>query len=540
MLHNFQEAVDVLHLPSRFTFPFHYTPHPLCCRAAEEVKAYIASRPEWEHELKTGKMFGVLVVQHSDGRIGYLSAYSGILAQRNDHEFFVPAVFNMISPGSYFKREEARISQINVRIKSLQNNSDYVRLQNELNDLKSAAEVKLKAAKDEVKRAKLSRELKREQQITPEEATLLVRESQFQKAELKRLERFLKDEIQEAEKALVIFEEELKVLRQERKSSSAALQKWLFDQFEMLNALGEKRSLSDIFAETVQKTPPAGAGECAGPKLLQYAYQNGLKPLAMAEFWWGDSPKTELRIHEHYYPACKGKCQPILQHMMIGLEVDPDPMLLHNGGAAFSPEIIFEDDWILIVDKPAGVLSVPGKLPTESVYSWAHQNYPQATGPMVVHRLDMATSGLLLIAKTKEVHQKLQAMFASRDIRKRYIALLEGVLSQKQGEIHLPLCLDPMDRPRQMVNYEFGKPAHTIFEVLSVSGGRTRVAMYPLTGRTHQLRVHAAHCNGLNMPICGDNLYGISSDRLYLHAEQLIFKHPVTGVTIAVEAKTPF
>lgn len=539
MLHFFTRGVDESEIPARFTFPFNYIPHTLCVRAADEVKLYLRSRTDWADELNAGKMFGILVVRHPEKGIGYLAAYSGTIAHSNNHEFFVPAVFDMLAADGYFKTEEAKISEINHRIAELERAEEYAVKKQYQKELIKDAAYQIKEAKEALKIAKSERELKRKNGLSEEENALLVRESQFQKAELKRLERSLKEQIDNAERELTSFEQQITELKLERKSRSAALQKWLFDQFAMLNAHGDKRTLSDIFSQTNQKVPPAGAGECAGPKLLQYAYKNNLKPLAMAEFWWGNSPKTELRIHGNYYPACKGKCEPILKHMMIGLNVDPDP-LLSAGTGVNDPDIVFEDQWLVVVNKPAGLLSVPGKTDAGSVYKWAYEKYPDATGPLIVHRLDMATSGLLIIAKTKEVHQKMQALFKSRDIKKQYVAILDGVPDEKEGEIFLPLCLDPLDRPRQIVNYEYGKPAHTQFRILSIAEGKARIAFSPLTGRTHQLRVHAAHVDGLNVPILGDNLYGNASDRLYLHAERLEFAHPVTHMNLILEAKAPF
>lgn len=539
MLHYFTEKAEGLALPLRFTYPFNYIPHELCRLAASEVKQYIQTREDWVKELEAGKMFGVLIVSDREGKTGFLAAYSGLLGHPNSYDYFVPPVFDLLAPGGYFKEEEARISDINRRIREVEQDEDFLRKREQAAQLKQDAALQIKEAKEDIRISKLARELKRKTGATAEEEALLIRESQFQKAELKRLERALNLAVADAENELLPFTEAIQRMKDERKSRSAALQKWLFDQFEMLNACGEKRTLSDIFAETPQLVPPAGAGECAGPKLMQYAYRNGLKPLAMAEFWWGASPKTELRIHENYYPACKGKCEPILKHMMIGLQVDPDPLTL-NPEVVHSPEIIYEDEWLLVVNKPEGLLSVPGKLNAGSVYSWAHDKYPDATGPMIVHRLDMATSGLLLIAKTKEVHQILQAKFKSRDIKKKYIALLEGELTSAEGSIDLPLCLNPDDRPRQMVSYEYGKPALTYYQVLSTEKGKTRIAFFPLTGRTHQLRVHAAHVDGLNCPISGDALYGTPDKRLYLHAERLELEHPVTGEWLVLEASAPF
>ena len=377
--------------------------------------------------------------------------------------------------------------------------------------------------------------------------------------------------MEELETEVRHFDIEIERLKTERKERSAALQRKLFEQFRMLNAQGEVKDLYTIFEQTVQKVPPAGAGECALPKLLQYAYLHQLKPLAMAEFWWGDSPKNEIRHHGYYYPSCKGKCEPILQHMLQGLEVNENPLLnpVHEEEEL---EIVFEDEWLLVVNKPAGMLSVPGKAEDrDSVYHRLKKKYPEATGPMIVHRLDMATSGLLLVAKTKEVHQDLQAQFANRSIKKRYVAVLDGIVLPERtgntGRIELPLCLNPLDRPRQMVSSEHGKEAITEYQIISeseritsasentfnesnridesersINESRkyTRIVFYPLTGRTHQLRVHAAHPEGLGCPILGDELYGKKADRLYLHAEYIEFRHPIYGDILGIQKEADF
>ncbi len=337
------------------------------------------------------------------------------------------------------------------------------------------------------------------------------------------------------------WERRISALKSERKPRSAALQQKLFEQFGMLNYRGEVKNLCEIFGQTVHKTPPAGAGECAAPKLLQQAYLHGWKPIAMAEFWWGDSPKTEIRHHGHYYPACKGKCEPILQHMLQGLQVEENPMLKRMQVPSKNLEIVYEDPWLSVINKPAGMLSVPGKEDAVSVYSLMREQYPEADSPLTVHRLDMATSGLMLIAKTKRVHQNLQAQFKNRLVRKRYVALLEGIVPKDKGTVDLPLCLNPLDRPRQMVHTEHGKPAITDYQVLErLDGKRTRIVFYPRTGRTHQLRIHAAHPLGLHCPIIGDELYGEKADRLYLHAEYLEFTHPITGETVRISKEAEF
>ena len=608
MIHFFKKPVSHLALPEKFTYPFHYTPHPLCVLAAEEVKEYIASRKEWQEELASGKMFGVLIVQTDNGitnneenQIGYLAAFSGNLDGKNLHPYFVPPVYDLLQPEGFFKIEEEQISAINIRIRELENSGSYLDSKEKWKIETEQAKAVLNQAKAELKMAKEAREIRRQSspELSGEEQASLIRESQYQKAEYKRLEKKWKKRLEELETEVRHFDIEIERLKTERKERSAALQRKLFEQFRMLNAQGEVKDLYTIFEQTVQKVPPAGAGECALPKLLQYAYLHQLKPLAMAEFWWGDSPKNEIRHHGYYYPSCKGKCEPILQHMLQGLEVDENPLLnpIHEEEEL---EIVFEDEWLLVINKPAGMLSVPGKAEDrDSVYHRLKKKYPEATGPMIVHRLDMATSGLLLVAKTKEVHQDLQAQFANRSIKKRYVAVLDGaiiktekeikpiaekailiaketVLTKKTakaertgntGRIELPLCLNPLDRPRQMVSSEHGKEAITEYQIISeseritsesentfnesnridesersINESRkyTRIVFYPLTGRTHQLRVHAAHPEGLGCPILGDELYGKKADRLYLHAEYIEFRHPIYGNILCIQKEADF
>ena len=580
MIHFFKKPISHLALPEKFTYPFHYTPHPLCVLAAEEVKEYIANRKEWQEELASGKMFGVLIVQTDNGitnneenQIGYLAAFSGNLAGKNLHPYFVPPVYDLLQPEGFFKIEEEQISAINIRIRELENSSSYLGSKEKWKIETKHAKAVLNQAKAELKMAKKAREIRRQSspELSEEEQASLIRESQYQKAEYKRLEKEWKKRLEELETEVRHFDIEIERLKTERKERSAALQRKLFEQFRMLNAQGEVKDLYTIFEQTVQKVPPAGAGECALPKLLQYAYLHQLKPLAMAEFWWGDSPKNEIRHPGYYSPSCKGKCDPILQHMLQGLEVDENPLLnpVHEEEEL---EIVFEDEWLLVVNKPAGMLSVPGKAEDrDSVYHRLKKKYPEATGPMIVHRLDMATSGLLLVAKTKEVHQDLQAQFANRSIKKRYVAVLDGIVLPERtgntGRIELPLCLNPLDRPRQMVSSEHGKEAITEYQIISeseritsasentfnesnridesersINESRkyTRIVFYPLTGRTHQLRVHAAHPEGLGCPILGDELYGKKADRLYLHAEYIEFRHPIYGDILCIQKEADF
>lgn len=382
---------------------------------------------------------------------------------------FVPPVYDLLQPQGFFKIEEENISSINRNIRQLENDKAYAALSAELARTIRSAEDILATAKAQLKEAKTAREQRRkEKELNAQEEAELIRESQFQKAEYKRLERSWKARITTLQTQTEDWERRISALKSERKTRSAALQQKLFEQFGMLNYRGEVKNLCEIFGQTVHKTPPAGAGECAAPKLLQQAYLHGWKPIAMAEFWWGDSPKTEIRHHGHYYPACKGKCEPILQHMLQGLQVEENPMLKRMQVPSQNLEIVYEDPWLSVINKPAGMLSVPGKEDAVSVYSLMRRQYPEADGPLTVHRLDMGTSGLMLIAKSKRVHQNLQAQFKNRLVRKRYVALLEGIVPEDKGTVDLPLCLNPLDRPRQWYTPNTGSPPSPIIKFWNV------------------------------------------------------------------------
>lgn len=542
MIHFFKQNIEGISLPEKFTFPFHYTPHPLTRIAAGEVRSYLSTRLDWQDEIGKGKMFGVLIVRTSDGSIGYLAAFSGNLAGSNMHDFFVPPVYDLLNPDGYFRKEESEISALNRRISDISKSDSYLMAKKEQEGIKIQASSSLASAKEELKRGKKERDEKRaNSNLSPEELDAMIRESQFQKAEYKRLENSWKERLNEVEQKVKAFDTEILQLKQERKTRSAALQLWLFKQFDMLNAKGEHKDLCEIFKDTPQGLPPAGAGECALPKLLQYAYLYGLQPLAMGEFWCGMSPKDEIRHDGYFYPSCKGKCEPILKHMLVGLDVEPNP-LAEDLFKDTPLKILYEDEWIVAVEKPSGMLSVPGKNDLDSVQQRLRLMYPDATGPLVVHRLDMATSGILLAAKDKDVHARLQSQFETRSISKEYIAILDGVPSQEFGIIDLPICLNPLDRPRQMVDFENGKPAITEYKVECIKNGRAKVVFKPHTGRTHQLRVHSAHVSGLGCPISGDELYGNpdSASRLCLHASRLVFRHPVSDKEIEIVSPSPF
>jgi len=530
--------------PERFNNPFYYEPHPLCQLAVDQLKDQLVHSP-FIDEINQGKMFGVLIVE-THGEIGYLQAYSGQIvaidgnakAAENADSEFVPAVFNYLQPDGYFKVHEAEISAINHRIEELTASEDFRKYQKQLTLLKSEVERKIADYRQYMKECKAKRNILRNSKNADNE--ILIHESQFQKAELKRLKKHYAEVIANQETTFCKLKNEIEALKRLRKMKSDALQGWLFSHFLMLNAKGESENLSHIFhayyKQAYNQTPPSGAGECCEPKLLQYAYVQGMKPLCMAMFWWGESPRMEIRHHLHFYPACQGKCKPILTWMLQGLEVEGNPL---EEEERLSLEIIYEDADIIVVNKPAGMLSIPGKSKRQSVLSFVKEHCKNTEDIMAVHRLDMATSGLLVLAKNKSAYLHLQRQFKEHTVIKKYIALLtptSTTLSQKKGVISLPLRADLSDRPRQMVDPEKGKAAITEYEFLNDN----RIALSPKTGRTHQLRVHCAHCLGLNRPILGDELYGKRNDRLYLHAEYLEFTHPTSGKRIHFEKPPNF
>jgi tRNA pseudouridine32 synthase/23S rRNA pseudouridine746 synthase len=515
-------------LPETFNNPFDYVPHPVCEAAVRDllprVEELMRGNPE-------GKMFGVLVVTKEE-KLYYLAAFSGQLYDKSVLPGFVPPVFDFLAPDGYFKLHEAEISAINQKISRLQSDERYIQLQQSYQQMLLDAENAVAEAKSNMLIAKEKRDAERSKRVlTPEEEAAFVKESQFLKAEVRRVKKRWKEALTAARQELKSMEKPIVELSAERKRKSEALQNWLFENFVMVNYAGECRNLLEIFRDTVQQLPPAGTGECCEPKLLQYAYTHGLKPIQMAMFWWGKSPEGEIRHHLHFYPACSGKCKPVLQFML------PAEVLAAKPQRTLSEqlEIVYEDADLWVVNKPSGMLSVPGKTNRESVISLLQARCQEGETPLVVHRLDMDTSGLLLVAKHKTAHYHLQKQFRNREIEKTYVAVLEGepLPIDEVGRIELPLAPDLMHRPYQKVDKEHGKPAVTLYRVV----GEHLVELHPLTGRTHQLRVHCAHAEGLNRPIQGDNLYGHRADRLYLHAARIAFTHPTSGEEMVFERK---
>ncbi len=553
--HHFQKDTSGIELPLRFTFPFCYDPHELSILAAEHVQAYLESQKDFNHNfglidgqdgLVIGKMFGVLVVQDGIGNLGYLAAVSGKMAGTNRHKFFVPPIFDMLDPDGFFLKEEEHINQINRNIEQLQKSDELKELKENLIICKKREDQILSDLRKLHKKNKAERKESRNSQKTTLSETEyqdlledLIKQSYRDQHDYDVQKESSAQHIQLAEEALNHIVEQIEELKLERKIRSSNLQNQLFDQYHFLNAQHESKSVLDIFKESKNIQPPAGAGECAAPKLLQYAFQHNLKPICMAEFWWGSSPNQEVRKHQNYYPACRGKCEPILAHMLIGLELDANPML-ENPAADKELEILFEDEAIIVVNKPAEFLSVPGINVQDSVQTRIQNQFPEIDSPWIIHRLDMSTSGILVLAKTKEAHQFIQDQFIKHTVKKRYTALLDGIITEMEGLIDLPLRVDLDDRPRQVVCYEYGKPAQTQYKVVAIEGNKTRIHYFPLTGRTHQLRVHSAHVKGLNCPITGDDLYGKRANRLHLHAGFIQFVHPLTKTSVKFELSDPF
>ena len=579
-----QALLSGIHIPERMNNPLDYQPHPLCIAVCKELQAYLSKREDWREEIEKGKMFGVLIVENAQpasgaSKIGYLAAYSGQIGGRSDWDDFVPAVFDYLQPDGYFKIHEAEISDINQRIKQLEGNEHIKEAKSLILQLQEERKQTIAAYQEKMKEAKAKRDARRKTgNLTPEEEDEMVKESQFMKAELRRLKKSLSEKTT-LETEYEVFQADILRLKQLRKTLSDALQQWLFSQFRMQNHEGKMKDLLEIFRDAalrdypqatlatsriaaLKMVPPAGSGECCEPKLLQYAYLHGYRPLQMAMFWWGESPKEEIRHHLQFYPACNGKCKPILHWML------PDRVFDSKIAEKLTLETLYEDDQLAVIYKPSGLLSVPGKDSSQpSVYSIMRKKYPAANSPLIVHRLDMATSGLMIIAKTDFAYHRLQKEFLHHRVQKKYIAIIgckdqeacdkiwekakkkemkeeeerSSIATEKQ-KISLPLMPDYLDRPRQIVNHEQGKEAITEYEVLDrIDATHLRLALYPKTGRTHQLRVHCAHHEGLNAPILGDPLYGNEkASRLHLHAEEITFEHPLTGKEINIKREADF
>ena len=491
-------------------------------------------------------MFGVLVVKNHQGKLGYLSAFSGKLGKKNEYEKFVPPVYDMLLSDGFYKEGEAEINSKSAQINELENASHFMEWQKDLEKAMEESKRQISELKEFKKIAKSKRVEKRkainlwdDESKKVDALKELDRESAQLHYELKHLTLHWKNIIENLVSKMDSHKEIIREAKKQRKQMSIALQNQLFENYTFLNAKLESKSLHAIFPISDGELPPSGAGECAAPKLLHYAYANKLEPICLAEFWYGKSPNSEIRKHGYFYPACKTKCLPILTHMLEGLDVEPNP-LADNPAKLAQLDIVYEDDDLIIINKPFDFLSVPGRNIVDSIFTRIQILYPEVKELMVVHRLDMSTSGLLLFAKKKYAHKHIQIQFLQKTIHKRYVAILDGEIDLVSGLIDLPVAVDYENRPRQKVCYEQGKAAQTRYEVIETRNNKTLIHFFPISGRTHQLRVHAAHQLGLNTPILGDDLYGKRDQRLFLHAEELSFIHPTTHEKMHFKVESGF
>ncbi len=535
---SFTSNINSISLPNKFDYPYNYTPHTLAKIASKELQEYLINQTEFSHDFgiknpnnknALGKMFGVLVVKNNKGEIGYLAAFSGKIAETTQHAHFVPPVYDVLEKDGFYLKTEKKLNQINKQISEIENSIDYQGIKSKYLTIKNIQKGLLNEEQTKIKERRKLRRLKQQPHNQ-----LNINEEFY----LREYEVYLDNKIQSLKNEYLKFNKLLNDLLKLRKRVSAEVQQEIFKNYTFLNNSNGKQNLLDIFKDSTQNIP-AGSGDCCAPKLLQYAYQNDLTPICMAEFWWGKPLNSSVRIHQNYYSACTGKCKPILTHMLKGITLSKNPLYAQlNIKKEIS--IIYEDEFLIVINKPHDLLSVPGKEIKDSVYTRMKKLYPNATGPLVVHRLDMSTSGILLIAKNEDTYKALQAQFINRTIQKRYVALLNGKLSKNKGKIDLPLRVDLEDRPKQLVCYTHGKNAVTKWETIEVKNNKTKVYFYPITGRTHQLRVHAAHSLGLNTSIVGDDLYGQKENRLYLHAESITFVHPKTKKSMNITSPVPF
>lgn len=550
--------------------PFRYVPHRAVIAAARCVIKEISAIEDGRvsHSFSEGKMLGVLVAEDENGRKGCFAGFSGNVGGKNLISGFVPPVYDLLNPDGHFRQKEAEITEINRMISEMQKDVGKDAPGSVLSMLKQEMEKEILAAKAAAKSAKQERDTVRKTASDASVTAELDRQSQFIKAELRRLKATWREKINAAQEELAAKEAAVKKLESRRAAMSDALQKWIFSQYRVHNSTGEECTVSEIFIGA-GSVPPGGTGECAAPKLLEYAYRNGFHPVAMGEFWYGKSPDTAVRTHGHFYPSCTSKCGPLL-NFMLGSRTDAECGTASgckansgNGRPEIfgKPVIIYDDDVITVVSKPSGMPSVKGLAARLSLEEWLGHMYASSGKeviPYTVHRLDMDTSGVMLFAKSPEAASALMKQFEERSVSKTYMARLSaadpasletegfgqygtGVRILKKGDcgiVSLPLSPDYDERPRQKADKVQGKEAVTEYEVTGISpDGSAEVLFYPKTGRTHQLRVHSAHVLGLGRPIKGDLLYGgysvfddqAGETRLCLHAVKLTFRHPADG-----------
>ena len=535
--------------------PFDYVPGEECQAAFRELLLRLERLQEsgrsadvnFCRELAEGKMLGVLIAEDSKGVRHRLFAFSGQIGDAGFHfPGFVGPVIDYLQPEGYFKIHERKISRQNEEISRFEKEV-LAKARDRYEEAESLSEARINNLREKYNASKRQREERRESGKADEsELAEMIRQSQFEKAELRRLKGREKERLLPFAEELARAKNQLQGMKEKRKCDSERLQSWLFTEFRLLNAAGEWKSLRDIFAETPWKIPPSGAGECCAPKLLQAAYLKGWTPIEMAEYWYGKPKGGEVRRHGEHYPACRGKCLPVLSWMLRGLEVSPPIGEDCRATPESAAEVIYETVLFCVVSKPSGMLSVPGKGKSESIEDWLKSKYPDKGFLKMAHRLDQDTSGLMIAAFTPDSYKELQAQFALRKIEKEYEALLDGDYKAldipPMGRIELPLSADILDRPRQYVDFATGKEALTEYEFIGVEEGRSRVVFRPRTGRTHHLRIHAASEPGLGMPIVGDRLYGKrrAGERLHLHARRVEFDFPLDGRHYSFEVPAPF
>lgn len=524
--------VAMADMPQRLNCPYYYQPHPLVQRVARDVQAEIALHEAWSEEIARGKMFGVLLVRTHDGVLGYLKAFSAQLQGTFIHDGWVPPVYDYLSPDGFFRTEGRRISEINAKLQRLQDDETAAVLRQQLAEQVKLSQRRLDDMRHAVAEKKRERDAMRAELgcSTPE----MIRESQFMKAELKRLVKAEDERLRPLRDVVSEHERRIGQLREERKHRSEKLQQKLFEHFVVTNGNGDKATLLDLFRDTPQGVPPSGSGECCAPKLLNYAFTHGMQPVSLAEFWWGESPQGLVRRHLSYYPACSGKCKPILDFMLLGVSVEPNPLLLSQ--SSVDVKIVYEDEWCMIVDKPSGILSAKGKGEALCVIDVLLKGRGDSLDLYNVNRLDMQTSGILVLAKSLDAQSELRKLFEERQLEKVYEAVLDGEFrGPSKGIITLPLSPDYIHRPCQKVDKENGKESVTHYYIIRVREGYTYVRLHPVTGRTHQLRVHCAHREGLAIPIVGDALYGTPSKKMMLRCVAMTFRHPFTGETLKLK-----
>ena len=539
-----------LALPTRFTFPYYYTPHPKCELAILQLQQALVDCGVNENSL--GNLYAVLLVQNpTTQELGYLSAFSGLqldpaLVSQLNNIHFVPPAFDSKQFHSQNSANLAHQMQLANDIKKLQQSHNLDALLAELEELKikSAQAIdtfQLAMAANKAQRNELREQANQEKALgNLESATNLLKQlgnqSSQEKRDLKALRIEWKQKIAERQSHVDLIESELKNRKQDHQAISEQLETQRLSHYRFINQAKKSKNLLELLDG---KDALEGSGDCCLPKLLNFAFEHGFKPLALSEFWWGLPPTDIIRQHANLYPVCQSKSFEILEHQLSGIELEDNPLIV-NPAVGKSFNIVYEDDEIVVVNKPEEFLSVPGKFIEDSVYTRIKALYPNATGPLIIHRLDMSTSGLLILALTAESNKHIQKQFIDRTVEKRYTALLDGEINGESGDISLPLRGDITDRPRQLVCHKHGRNAETHWQVVSTNNGKTKVHLYPKTGRTHQLRVHCASPLGLGVPIRGDDLYGYKRERLHLHAGYLKLIHPTTGEWMEFEVPSEF